>query len=271
MATQNWIPISTDLKEDGSFLALSHLQNAADLKPVPFQGSFQYSEFTVKQHQVDVKVASKLGLFNVLHVDVTSNTFVFLYEASIYSEVVTNTPIGNIIYGTRYGTGYRMMLKVSNLDVSASISITNIAAQATLGKISVQFELNGFGFPNNASILADAPNPADFNVDTWARISEYTTKVKEYLKDNIATLSPKPYQILADQSKLMDTTYEFKSYLYAYNKIKNRTPLKRAINQAGRDYDSFIIKEVYNSLNITDENATPTGDQALAAQKIISV
>jgi hypothetical protein len=269
--SQKWISISTDLKENGSFLALNHLKNADELKPVPLENGFQYSEFTVQQDQVDVNIAAKMGLFNFFKIDVTSKVFTFLYEASIYADVIKEIPVGDIIYGTRYGTGYRIMLKVTNFDASANISITSIAAQATLGKASVQFELHGFGFPNNASILADAPNPADFNVDTWVRISEYTTKVKEYLKNNISTLSPKPYQILVDQGKIIDSTYEFQSYLYAYKRIMNRTTLNRALHQADNNFNPLIIKEVYNSLNIIGNDTTPSADQAQSAGRIVNL
>jgi hypothetical protein len=269
--SQKWIPISTDLKENGSFMALSHLKNSNDLKPIPLENGFQYSEFTIKQDQIDVNVALKMGLFNFFKLDVTSKIFTFLYEASIYADVVTTIPVGDIIFGTRYGTGYRIMLKVANFDANTSVSITSIAAQASLGKASVQFELHGFGFPDDASILADAPNPADFNIDTWVRICEYTTKVKEYLHTNIASLSPKPYQIMVEENKIIDNTYEFQSYLYAYKCIMNRTSLKRALEQAHELYNPMIIREVYKSLNIIGEATIPTKDQAESAGKIVNL
>jgi hypothetical protein len=269
--TTQWIPISPDLNEKGNFIALSHMENADALKPLTSDSiDLDYNQFKITQSFINVNMAIKLGLFNALNIDASSKVFTFYYEAAIFSDLITTIPVGDLIFGTRYGTGYRILLKISNFDVNVGLSITNIAAQATLGKAQVEFELYGFGFPNNASILADAPNPSDFNVDAWVKISEYTTSLKKYIKENLSTLSPKPYNILADVGKIIDNTYEFQSYLFAYKKIDTKTNLSDALKIAGNKYNSGIIKEVYKALNVND-NLQPSSDQANAAHKIMNV
>lgn len=269
MLTQ-WIPISPDVNEKGNFIALSHLSNSEELFPVKEGNKQEYNQLKITQNQVDANLAFKLGLFNSLSVDTSSKVFAFCYEAVIYSEVTTQNPIGDIIYGTRYGTGYRIMLKVSNLEANASLSITSIAAEATLRRAQVEFELHGFGFPNNASILVEAPDPGDFNVDTWAEIKAYTTKLKAFLKENYKDLQPKPYSLLIDPQKVINTTAEFQSHLYAYNKISKRIKLEEALKEVNGKYKVEIVKQVYRSIGIQN-NDQPTIDQSNSASKIMNI
>jgi hypothetical protein len=228
MEALEWIPISPVLKKNESFQALCHLRNADTLTTIPLGNEEEYSVFPVNQQEVKTKITVNLGQYSFLELDTTANISNFLYEAAIYSSTTVDNLIGGIIYGTRNGTGYRLIPKATKLDIDANISVASIAAQATLENASVQFKLNGFGFPNNASILANVPTTASFNVGTWVNASDYNSAVQDYLSGNISSLVPRPYLILANPTHLIDKKYELQSCLFFSAGLREELP-KRGV------------------------------------------
>ncbi|WP_124981010.1 hypothetical protein [Nonlabens xiamenensis] len=264
MANLEWQPINPLLKEDGSFYSLSLEDNAHELKPLQLEeGDNPFSQFKVMQKTLNIQTAAKLGIA-LGSVNGSFKSFVLSYEAMLYTDKITSTPIGGKIYGTRWGAGLRVLLKVSEIKSNADFKFGAIAAAAELGLAKVEYEINGIGI-SKPSILKSLPGPAEFNFDSYNKILEAAEKVRRYMADNHEELKPEPFQVYVSDEINNDIYRDARSVIVAARNIISRNSLQEAISNAAGKYNIDIITGFYLKMGIANENERPSRDDKRAA------
>ena len=162
MANLAWYPISPTLTDKGSFSAFAYEPEAKELKPIPLdEGTDPFSQFKVLQSSFNIQTAANLGV-GVGSISGNFSSFVLSYEAMVFTEKIVEAPIGGKIFGTRWGAGLRVMLKISEIKSKVNFNFGAIAASTELGLAKVEYEINGIGI-NKPDILGILPGPGDFN------------------------------------------------------------------------------------------------------------
>jgi hypothetical protein len=265
MANLAWYPIDPTLNEQGAFSAFVYEENSSEIKPVPLQtGEKPFSQFRVLQDSYNIQTAASLG-FGVGSISGDYNSFVLSYEAMIFSEKIVEVPIGGKIYGTRWGAGLRVILKVSELKSSVNLNFGAMAANAELGLAKVSYEINGIGI-NKPDILAVLPDPGNFNYQNYQKILDAAGKVKKYMAENSTELVARPFQIFIRDDQNKDIFTDSRAILFGMRNIVSRNTLQTAIEDSQNRHNISTIKAVYTKFNILDENSQPTRDQKREAE-----
>lgn len=270
MANLNWYPINPLLKDDGSFYAFSFNENAEELKPVELaRDDNPFAQFNVTQNTLNIQTAGELGI-GIGAASGSFKSFFLSYEAMMYTEKITSTPIGNKIYGTRWGAGLRVVLKVSDIQSNAGFNFGAIAASAELGLAKVEYEINGIGI-NAPNLLKILPGPGEFNFDSYTKIIEAATKVKKYMADNSDKLTPQPFQVFMSDEVNNDVFKDSQSVIYAARNVMSRNSLAEALGNARGKFNPEIISGFYAKVGILDETNIPSRNDKKEAQSFLDV
>ncbi|TXD82133.1 hypothetical protein ESY86_15820 [Subsaximicrobium wynnwilliamsii] len=270
MANLKWFPINPLLKEDGSFYSLSLMDNADELKPLYLEDDENpFSLFSVTQSSLNVQTAADLGI-SFGSANVSYKSFCLSYEAMLFTEKITTNPIGGKIYGTRWGAGLRVVLKVTDIESNASFNFGAIAAAAELGLAKVEYEIRGIGI-SSPSILKILPGPGEFNFANYNKILEAADKVKDYMSKNEDKLKPQPFQVFMSDELGRDIFKDSQSVIFAARNVMTRNSLSEALASAGAKFSPEIIMGFYAKVGILDDKTTPTRDDKKEAQSFLDV
>ena len=183
---------------------------------------------------------------------------------------IATTPIGGKIYGTRWGAGLRVILKVSEFQQKAELKFGAIAAAAELGLAKVEYQIRGIGI-STPSILKVLPGPGEFDFNSYNQILEAASKVKRYMADNHDQLKPEPFQVFMSEESNQDLFRETQSVIFAARNVTSRKPLAEAIANAGGRFSVDIITAFYLKMGLTDDNARPSRDDRREASDFLDV
>ena len=270
MANLNWFPINPLTKENGSFYSLSLMDNSDELKPLPLNdGEDPFSQFKVMQSSLNIQTAADLGV-SIGSINGSFKSFCLSYEAMLFTEKITTNPIGGKIYGTRWGAGLRVILKVSDIQSKANFNFGAIAAAAELGLAKVEYEINGIGI-SAPSILKVLPGPGEFNFENYNKIIEAAEKVKKYMSDNSDKLTPKPFQVFMSDEVNKDIFKDSQSVIYAARNVMSRNTLTEALTNARGKFSPEIITDFYMKVGILDDVTKPTRDDKREAKSFLDV
>lgn len=270
MANLNWYPISPTITEKGNFSAFSFEENSSEIKPVPLELSDDpFSQFRVLQNSFNTQIASKLGV-GVGSLAGNYDSFVLAYEAMLFTEKTVESPIGGKIYGTRWGAGLRVNLKISELKSAVNFNMGAIAASSELGLSKVEYEINGIGI-SKPDILSALPDPGDFDFATYQKILDAAKVVKTYMSDHKDELKPKPFQVFLSDDINEDIFTNSRAVLFSIRNIVNRNSLKTAIQNSQNKFNVSTIKSVYARYQILDENQEPTKEQKRKAEDFLNL
>lgn len=262
----SWMPVAPDLNKGGAFISLSHLKKAKELKPLHLGANDEnFTQFKVFQKQFSANAASELGIAPVGSGSGSFKSYVFMYEAMLFSDKITDTALGGMIYGTRWGAGLRVSLKVSEIKSDFKVGFGTIAASSEVGLSKVEFEISGIGI-TDASILKALPGPGDFNYDSYDKILKAAERVKRFMADNHEKLSPKPFQILITDASLSSNLDKSKSVLYAVKSIEKKISLADALSNSPQ-LNSDIIEGVYHEFEIKNVNTKPSNEDRREARE----
>ena len=270
MANLIWFPINPLLKDDGTFYALSFEKNAEKLKPVALsKDDNPFAQFNVIQNTISTRTAVDLGV-GVGSVSGSFKSFFLSYEAMLYTEKITTTPIGGRIYGTRWGAGLRVVLKVSDIQSNASFNFGAIAASAELGLAKVEYEINGIGI-NSPHILKVLPGPGQFNFENYSKIIDAAEKVKKFMGDNPDKLMPQPFQVYMSDDMNKDIFKDSQSVIYAARNVMGRNTLSDALANARGKFSPEIIQGFYAKIGILEDNQKPSREDRREASEFLDV
>ncbi|WP_306349831.1 hypothetical protein [Flavobacterium sp. '19STA2R22 D10 B1'] len=270
MANLQWYPINPLLKEDGSFYALSFDDNAEELKPVALTGNDNpFAQFRVLQSSINLQTAASLGVA-LGSGKGAYKSFFLSYEAMLFTEKISTQPIGGKIYGTRWGAGLRVILKISDVQANASFNFGMIAAASELGLANVEYEINGIGI-NNPAILEVLPGPGQFNFDNYTKILNAADEIRKYMAKNPGQLRAEPFQVFISDELESDVLKDSQAVIFAANQLRDRKTIGEAIIEAKGRYDIDIIKMFYAKMGILDQNLKPTREHKNQAESYLNV
>jgi hypothetical protein len=270
MANLVWLPINPTLTEAGAFSAFAGDENEQELAPIPLAPSDDpFSLFSVMQNSCNIQIAANMGV-SVGSISGNYNSFVLFYEAMVYTEKTSTTPIGGKIYGTRWGAGLRVILKITELKSNLNFNFGSIAASSELGLANVEFQITGIGI-NSPQILAELPGPGDFKFATYNQILSSVEKIKNYMAENTSSLQARPFQVFISDDKMTDVFIDSRAILFATRQIASRNSLNSAITNAKNKYNIATIKATYAKFSILDDRIEPTREQKRAAEEFLSV
>ncbi|SFN58014.1 hypothetical protein SAMN05421594_3368 [Chryseobacterium oleae] len=269
MSNLSWYPISPTLTDKGNFSAFAYEDNAKSLKPIPLdEGTDPFSQFRVIQNSLSVQTAANLGI-GVSSISGNYSAFVLSYEAMVFTEKIIETPIGGKIYGTRWGAGLRVVLKISEIKSNANFNFGAIAASAELGLAKVEYEINGIGI-SKPDILSVLPGPGDFNFSNYKKILDAVDVVKKFMAEHASELQPKPFQVFISDDSHKDVFTDSKAILFSMRSIASRDTMKTAITNAKNRFNISTIKAAYAKFLILDENTEPTREQKRMAEEFLN-
>lgn len=270
MANLEWFPVNPLLDEKGAFYSLADEKKAKEqFKPVELtKEDNPFSQSEVIQRSISTHLAAELG---ILTSNTTSdyNSFCFSYEAMLFTDKIVSTPLAGKIYGTRWGTGLRVVLNVSDLKGDTQLKFGAIAASAELGLAKVEYRINTIGF-NDPGILKILPEPGEFNFSTYNKIIEASAAVKKYMAENLSKLTAQPFQVYMSSEYKNNDFDKARSIIYAANNLKNRNSLFKTISNAQGKYDEGLIRGFYQMMGITDERYEPSRDDKRKADQFLS-
>lgn len=270
MAKLNWFPINPLRKDDGSFQSLASMKDSSDLKPVPLDKKDDpFAQFKVMQNSLNVQTASDLGV-SVGSINANFKSFCLSYEAMLFTEKIVSIPMGGQIYGTRWGAGLRVLLKVSDIETKSSFKFGSVAAAAQLGLAKVEYEITGIGISDPA-ILKVLPGPGEFNFENYNKIIAAADSVKQYMADNPTKLNPEPFQVFMSDDINKDVFKDSQSVLFAARNVMSRNTLAEALANAKNTFNAEIITGFYGKMGIFDSETKPTRDDKQEAQSFLDV
>jgi hypothetical protein len=269
MENLSWLPVDPSLDENGAFAFISGKElgkEGVEVKPVEIDlQNYPIGLFKVLQRSYSTKVAANMNIGSG-NFSGNYNSFVFLYEAMVYSERIVETPIGDLVYGTRWGAGLRISLTVQDISSNGKVNFGALAANSELGKLNVEYEINGIGI-NKPEILDVLPGPDKFDTKSYNEILNAVDVVKKYMADNKDDLEPQPFQIFVADERNQSTNIfdESKSVYFAIQNIRKRNSLKTALeNNSG--FLKSIIRSTYRKFDIIDENLKPSREMKRKAR-----
>ncbi len=271
MLNHNWYPIDPSLTNKGAFHALSQEKNAGRLKPIPLDKNDQaFAQIRVLQNSLSMDTAQSLGVA-VASIQSNFRAFCLTYEVMMFSDKVSTKPVGGKIYGTRWGAGLRVMLKVANVDINAEAKLTfgAIAASAQLGMASVEYEINVIGI-NDPKIVSLLPGPGEFNFESYSKILDAADEVKKYMSKKDAKLEAKPFQVFLTDDFKRDVFKDSQSVIFACRQVMNKTNLLNALKKADSRYNKEIIKSTYKKFGINDQTERPNKDKRVKAEHFLN-
>ncbi|MGB5820728.1 MAG: hypothetical protein WBG90_14680 [Saonia sp.] len=270
MANLNWYPINPLLKENGSFYALSFEKDAEKLKPIALEKEDNpFAQFRVLQSSLSIQAAADLGI-GIGSINGSYKSFCLSYEAMLFTEKIATNPIGGKIYGTRWGAGLRVILKVSEIQAQSNFNFGAIAAASELGLAKVEYEINGIGI-SQPSILKVLPGPGEFNFENYSKILEAADKVRKFMSDNSESLSPQPFQVFLSDEMNKDIFKDSRSVIYAARNVMSRNTLKEATDNARGKFNPEIITGFYAKMGIYDEISRPSREDRREASDFLDV
>lgn len=259
MANYEWYPIDIQLTEKGGFMAFASEKNADDIKPVELDpGRNKFEMANVFQKTFDMQVGLNLGI-GFGSFDSSFNATLLTYEAMLYSEKIVQVPIGGKIYGTRWGAGLRVSLKITDLQLKGDFDFAAIAAKSELKLVNCEYDITAIGIPD-PSILKLLPGPGSFNISNYKKIMDACESVKNYMADT-QNLIAKPFQVFISDDINRDYLKDSKSVHFAVKMISDEKTLREAIQISKNRFNNSIIKGVYTKFNILDEKMKPNSIQ----------
>jgi hypothetical protein len=246
----DWYPISPRLTKEGAFEAFSDLENGKEMKPVPLAANQrQFSDFKVHFTSVRLDTASRLGIASIVDITSSSNTLVMTYDAMRYTETSAETPLGGMIYGTRWGAGFRVMVTIWDLESKLEVQPGIIAAGVELGMVNASFEIVGFGIANG-DIFKDLPGPGRFDRNNYSRLSKAADTINGYLQKNVDSLRPQPLQVFMSAPRVQSPLASSQAALYAARQLAAGKTCVLALlaNRVKSRFNEDAIRNIYKAL-----------------------
>lgn len=261
------IPINPDQGVPRSLETL-HLEvsTATPKGFAPAGGGDPFTNFQVVSDALSVSLAAKLGLSAIFNGSVSANDKGFCFDAMTYTDQYTETQVGGGIAGTRYGVGLRVLLRVRDLSVDASLNMGMVGAAVALGRAQATYEIKGLGLGPGILplILGDLPVLGDFTYETYLKLnSTVVKKVADYIKANKDTLTAVPVSVAVVRP--LDYSGQARVTYYAMRQIAKGRPLGRALDAAPPALDRETIRSVYVVHTGSEDLTAGPGDEARRA------
>lgn len=250
-----FLPVNPLLTKNGSIAALIPNFGEARSKPTSLtkaELTDLYNNFNVVQDDISINIASKLKIGSIFGGEAKYDNRAFYFDAIAYTDKYEKrTSTNKVIHATRWGIGLRIVLNISKIATDFQFNLGSISAAVQLGQARARYEISGIGLGvEGLSIVLDNISPLDdFTFETYDVLRKtIIPELSKYIKDNKSKLKPQPIAVEIVEPISYDTVTTGKSVAYAITKISKKKPLVEALKNAGQNFESEIIKEVYGTI-----------------------
>jgi hypothetical protein len=243
-----WLPISPARTEKGAWVSLAKVVGEEKAQPIPLgTPNPKLSSCTVVAMDVDISVAAKLGLGNIFGGTLNYNDRAFYLDATAFTDRYSETP-GNLVVGTRWGIGLRVLLKVSDIKAGMTLNFGIVGAAVQFGYAKALYEVDGIGLGVEGLriVLGELHGFGDCTAETFFKINDLVIpKLGEYLVKNAADLTPEPYQVQLIGPIDMDPIVAARPILFGMRRLRDGKSLNEALAMSAGKYDGGEIRAVY--------------------------
>lgn len=221
-----------------NFLGLSHIPTPPtyDDKPI--------DQITnIKRQQVSLDFAGKIGYGDVVSGATDINTKFFLIEYMMTRPVLAGAA-DEVFYSATYGAGFRIALKVRQVNVEAEINLGKLAAQAELGMIEVDVDIRVLGLPGHPAISDDLIGFKPFGQELLDSVNQTISDLQAYAKTS-TSLDPVLLAVTPRRALLPILMIEGESLVYAMNRIGKAWPLRKALKKKAAGMSEELIRAIY--------------------------
>ncbi|HOX57896.1 MAG TPA: hypothetical protein PLC99_13495 [Verrucomicrobiota bacterium] len=267
-----WYPVAPDLTPNGAFVSLAGFPNAEKLKPVPLREDMKpFNKWRDEADNTSMRVAASLGVagFGSLETDVDHQQYIFNYVAfEEHSLAGTEAePVGGLVWGTKWGAGLRVKLRILTTTSHASLGLPQIATQIELGSLQASFEAETFGIPD-PRLAAGLPGPGRLGKAALKDLLKVADRIKKDAdNNNTGDWSALPFRVQLPRSAFEDRVYEALSTSFAAHQIKRGVSYANAVEAARkRRHGSWLaVHQLYQRLGIKlDDSPVPDGKRSFA-------
>lgn len=249
----NVYPVSPTRTNDGAILSLAAVMSPEAARPIPLaDGVSPYSSFRIASEQVSVTVAAKLDVAAVFKGSTSFSDKGFVFDAVAYADAYNQDPSAPIVM-TRWGSGMRVAVRLSDVKADVAGGFGAVAASAQLGLGKAQYEILGLGLGLDAlvTILAELPAMGEFGVDAYAKLTTSVyNALRTYITDHRDDLIPVPFAVgLRDKIERDPITDARSIYVAMYSRKRGKS--KDWVLDRYKDVDPSLVDPVYT---LTEES-----------------
>lgn len=247
-----FIPVNPARTPAGSFAVFAEhpvLRNAA---PIPLPPNTSLNNFEISGSTLSSEIAANLGFGPFFKSSAGQKAQAFFYEICLYSNQLAPDPnSGAAIVGTRWGSGLRVIVKVTSRTLDGELSIGAIAAAVHLRQANASYHISAHGLPVAAlgAIAGTLPTLGEFNLDAYKNIGLITDKLQTYLVANAAALVPEPYQIALARPLTGDRLTEARSIVFGIRNVARGRNHEETTAGAGPDIDTATLAATLESFS----------------------
>jgi hypothetical protein len=265
------LPIDPLLTPSGAFAALATSFGDEATRPVALDASDKpLADFSVFTGHIAISTAAKLNIATIFSGSAQHNEQAYYFDAAAFTDKWSPVPIpGSIVYGTRWGIGMRIALRVWDIKGDFSGSFGAVAAAVQLGVAKARYEIRGFGLGVDGLtlVLESLSTLSDFSYETYYKISnQVIAKLTTYIRDNKQALIPVPIAVALSSPLDVDPIAQSEAVVFAARQIRGAFSLKQTLDSRGK-HDESIVRRVYAAYlgEETPETVQPTGEQKARA------
>lgn len=229
-----------------------------------------YTGFEVSFRFMSMEVAAKLDASSLFEASGSGHNTALLFDAVLHTDYQKRVDLpGGFSYYKKKGSGLRVALRASGLDIKAELSFASVAAQATLKKASAEYRMHGLGLSDDIiTSLLSVPLSGELSSDTYRALqSTISTSWPEYLRSNDIGISEYAVPISSPQDQPGSRA---RAINYAVSMIAQRKSLAEASERRPRDVSPALVALLYarflGSVS-SDSKQKPSAEQAARASQ----
>lgn len=205
----------------------------------------KYTGFEVAFRSMSIDTAAKLQLSALFTADSNRNGMALMFDIILHTDYHEQVDLaGGFSYIKKKGTGLRIAMKGTGLDLQAALTFASVAAQATLKKASAEYKIHGFGLSDEVvESLLTIPMSGGLSSDTYHALQRtISVQLPEYLRSNEVGISEYvvPVASLQDQPGA-----RARAINYAASMVAQRKSLAEANKHRPQGISSEIVALVY--------------------------
>jgi len=275
------IPVSASLVDDKYVASLLAL---APLEQVEVSGSApptlaKAGNTSLRATSINRELAANLGFESLVSVEINASTQYLLLDVITQNPPVPGKP-GSIIQSETYGAGFRVCVKVWNLDGKSTLSVAGVSAECTVKAARSSYELVFLGIDlGELEPVVPFIGAAIGTFDAAAveRLGTLISAADEIITSPTSTIRPVLLSVDVDPNDLRLPHARSFSTSYALQSIWDK---KRTLDEAIRNIPSVrvnggsiredLVRGVYQSiLGNVPATTQPSGDQRTIAMKTL--
>jgi hypothetical protein len=230
----------------------------------------KYTGFEVAFRSMSIETAARLQVSSLFSADGDRKGMALMFDIILHTDFHEQVDLSDgFSYVKKKGSGLRIAMKATGLDLKASLTFASVAAQATLKKASAEYRIHGFGLSDDVvGSLLTIPMSGGLSSDTYQALQRTISKqLPEYLRSKAVGVSEYvvPVPSLQDEPGA-----RARSIHYAASMVGQRKSLADANKHRPQAISAEIVALVYARFLggvSTDSDKPPSPEQAAQASR----